>query len=620
MASGLFERERWLGSNRPATDETARGSRIRRRPGWTRSSRDAGQLLRGRCLRRAGREVPAAAADPSGVGDSSVAGVQGKPVAMRIVRSLGALAVLAALWLAIGASAASAAAVINTIPVGTHPYGVSSDGTHVWVANVDDGTVSEIAASTGTVVKTITVGSGPHGVSSDGTHVWVTNYGDGTVSEIDSSTGTVVKTITVGSGPYAVSSDGTDVWVANYAASVDLNGDGTVSELDASTGTVVATITVGINPNAVSSDGVHVWVVNGSGGGVSEIDASTGTVVKTITVGNGADGVSSDGTDVWVTNGGDGTVSEIDAATGTVAKTITVGNGPEGVSSDGTHVWVTNVGAGDCTTNGNGTVSEIDASTGTVVATITVGTVPFEVSSDGTAAWVSNYCDDTVSEVAISGTLNHTLTVTRAGTGSGTVTSSPSGISCGSNCTASFSSGSHVTLTEAPATGSTFAGWSGGGCSGTSTTCQVTLSSNQAVTATFKTTSTAEPTLRLGAAPRTSGTHVILKLTCAAPAGQSCNTIEKLTLTETLLGHKPIAVSSAAKKRRVRLVVGKKLLKLGAGKTATLTVGLDAKGRALLRRFGKLPVRLTVSITRNGHPTAVAQRHLTLKGKKRTKK
>ncbi len=49
------------------------------------------------------------------------------------------------------------------------------------------GTVSEIEASTGTVVNTIPVGSGARGVSSDGTHVWVTNYDDGTVSEIPTS-------------------------------------------------------------------------------------------------------------------------------------------------------------------------------------------------------------------------------------------------------------------------------------------------------------------------------------------------------------------------------------------------------------------------------------------------
>src|SRR5438128_24597 len=62
-----------------------------------------------------------------------------------------------------------------------------------------------------------------------------------------------------------------------------------------------------------------------------------------------------------------------------------------------------------------------------------------------------------------------TLTVSKMGAGIGTVTSSPAGISCGATCAAAYSSGTAVTLTAAPAAGSTFSGWSGGGCSGTGT-------------------------------------------------------------------------------------------------------------------------------------------------------
>jgi chitodextrinase len=78
------------------------------------------------------------------------------------------------------------------------------------------------------------------------------------------------------------------------------------------------------------------------------------------------------------------------------------------------------------------------------------------------------------------------LTVTKSGTGSGTVTSSPSGIDCGSTCSASYTSGASVTLTAAALNGATFAGW-GGACAsaGTSATCTVTMSAAQAVSASF---------------------------------------------------------------------------------------------------------------------------------------
>lgn len=78
--------------------------------------------------------------------------------------------------------------------------------------------------------------------------------------------------------------------------------------------------------------------------------------------------------------------------------------------------------------------------------------------------------------------VTHTLTVSPSG--SGTVTSSPSGINCGSTCSASFTDGTMVALTANAAPGSTFSGWSGGGCSGTGK-CSVTVNSDQTVTARF---------------------------------------------------------------------------------------------------------------------------------------
>ncbi|MBK8303432.1 MAG: choice-of-anchor D domain-containing protein [Chloracidobacterium sp.] len=77
-----------------------------------------------------------------------------------------------------------------------------------------------------------------------------------------------------------------------------------------------------------------------------------------------------------------------------------------------------------------------------------------------------------------------TLSVAKAGTGSGTVTSSPTGINCGADCTEAYNNGTSVVLTAAPNAGSTFAGWSGGGCSGTGT-CTTTVTAATTVTATF---------------------------------------------------------------------------------------------------------------------------------------
>jgi hypothetical protein len=87
---------------------------------------------------------------------------------------------------------------------------------------------------------------------------------------------------------------------------------------------------------------------------------------------------------------------------------------------------------------------------------------------------------------------NYTLTALESGTGTGYVTSSPSGISCGSTCSSDYTSGAVVTLTATPDPGNSFTGWSGGGCSGTGA-CILNMSDDKSVTATFTSNSSPAP-------------------------------------------------------------------------------------------------------------------------------
>jgi len=80
------------------------------------------------------------------------------------------------------------------------------------------------------------------------------------------------------------------------------------------------------------------------------------------------------------------------------------------------------------------------------------------------------------------------LSVTVAGTGSGTVTSVPAGIdTAAAEFTAEFPVGAEVTLTAAVAAGSSFTGFTGATCEAgsTATTCILTLDAATDVTATF---------------------------------------------------------------------------------------------------------------------------------------
>ena len=103
------------------------------------------------------------------------------------------------------------------------------------------------------------------------------------------------------------------------------------------------------------------------------------------------------------------------------------------------------------------------------------------------------------------------LTVSRGGNGSGTVTSTPAGISCGSTCTVGLVANSQVTLAAAPAAGSVFAGWSGA-CSGMGA-CTVSMTAAQNVTASFSL-----PVVVYGLTITTVGAGTV----SSSPAGLNC--------------------------------------------------------------------------------------------------
>jgi hypothetical protein len=106
------------------------------------------------------------------------------------------------------------------------------------------------------------------------------------------------------------------------------------------------------------------------------------------------------------------------------------------------------------------------------------------------------------------------LTVTRAGTGAGTVTSSPTGIECGGICQASFGKGSTVTLTGSPAANSEAAQWTGCASVNGEGKCLVEIGAATSVKATFD----QKPRLTV----TKSGPAASLATVTGSPAGIAC--------------------------------------------------------------------------------------------------
>uniref|UniRef100_A0A7V5XIA6 Bacterial repeat domain-containing protein n=1 Tax=Thermodesulfobacterium geofontis TaxID=1295609 RepID=A0A7V5XIA6_9BACT len=142
-------------------------------------------------------------------------------------------------------------------------------------------------------------------------------------------------------------------------------------------------------------------------------------------------------------------------------------------SADGSLLWAVNLG-------GNGVDRAYSVRQTLDGGFILAGTTNSHKSND------NNGTDFYLLKIASEFPTTYTLTITKTGTGFGTVTSNPAGISCGSDCSEVYTAGTVVTLTATPSSGSTFSGW-GGDCSscGGNPNCQVSMTSNKSCVATF---------------------------------------------------------------------------------------------------------------------------------------
>jgi subtilisin family serine protease len=179
--------------------------------------------------------------------------------------------------------------------------------------------------------------------------------------------------------------------------------------------------------------------------------------------------------DFSLSNSGNNAVVQGSSTTNSITTTIIAGTSQpvsfsvSGLPNGVTGAFSTTVCNPTCTT-----VLTLSASSTATVGTTTVTVTGISGIITKTTSFVL-----TVNPVAA----NYALTVTKSGVGSGTVTSSPAGITCGSVCSATYASGTSVSLTAAPNSGNTFTGWSGA-CTGAGS-CVVTMDAAKSVNAIF---------------------------------------------------------------------------------------------------------------------------------------
>jgi predicted permease len=298
------------------------------------------------------------------------------------------------------------------------PYGVTTDGANLYVADESNFTIRKIVIATGAVTTLAgTAGvagsadgigaaasfTDPCAITTDGTNLYVGDYGDNTIRKIVIATGAV--TTLAGTAGVTGSADG-----IGAAASFD-------------------------SPSGVTTDGTNLYVAERSNNTIRKIVIATRTVTTLAgTAGvsgsadgtgaaasfNGPDEITMDGINLYLADRANNKIRKIVIATGVVTTFAGSGvagsvdgtgvaatfNQPEGITTDGTNLYVTEE-------TGN-VIRKIVISTG-VVSTIAgaatiAGSVdgsdggarfnrPFGITTDGASLYVGDLDNDTIRKI-----------------------------------------------------------------------------------------------------------------------------------------------------------------------------------------------------------------------------
>ena len=299
------------------------------------------------------------------------------------------------------------------------PYGITTEGTNLYVTDSNNNVIRKIVIATGAVTTLAgtagTSGSAdglgaaarfkaPYGITTDGTNLYVADSNNSTIRKIVIANGSVTTLAglagsalsTNGTGstarfyyPYGITTDGTNLYVTESPSDTIRKiviASGAVSTLAGTAGTMGSSEGTGAtarfcSPVDITTDGTNLFVTD-----------SCNNTIRKIVISSGA---------VTTLAGMAGTSGSIDA-TGTAARF----NFPYGITTDGTNLYVTDmsnytirkivIATGDVTTlAGLAGVSGSTDATGTAARFY----YPYGITTDGTSLYVADTLNDTIRKI-----------------------------------------------------------------------------------------------------------------------------------------------------------------------------------------------------------------------------
>jgi streptogramin lyase len=284
--------------------------------------------------------------------------------------------------------------IVDEVPVGIDPEAIAVGEGGVWIANVEDETVSRIdPASHERVRGGIAVGSDPSDIAVGSGRVWVAlgalaelvrinpeqNEALSPVSALGegSTCGSARATLTVGSGA---------VWFiceTGGLGRVDLR-TGKATRFGYEPGLLISSSSVLPEFSDVGFGLGSLWIVNRARNTVVEVDPATSRYQREITVGRSPSAVAVGEGSVWVANYDDDTVTRIEVTgrgRAVAPEPIAVGDGPVDVAVGEGGVWIVS--------RLDRRLTRLDPETGEVVSTIAIGNEPQRVAAGEGSVWVT---------------------------------------------------------------------------------------------------------------------------------------------------------------------------------------------------------------------------------------
>jgi YVTN family beta-propeller protein len=270
-------------------------------------------------------------------------------------------------------------AVVDQLAVGVRPGPLTAGGGAIWVANLDDRTLTRIDPRNRSVVRSISLQRTPTGVAFGEGSVWVANGLLGTIQRVDPQFDSVGDPIDIGVGrsdTAAVAIGFGSVWF--------VSGNSNVVRLDPVSEEITTRFFSGFAPSGIAVGGQSVWVANRGSNDVWRFSPSTNERIDDISVSPEPAAITTGAGAVWVADAGFDAVTRIDPFSGSTTP-IFVGRQPSAIAYGAGSVWVAN--------RGDGTVSRIDPARNHVTATIRVGNAPEGIVVHDNLVWLAVQAD-----------------------------------------------------------------------------------------------------------------------------------------------------------------------------------------------------------------------------------